>query len=131
MTPDKSKVRGVCVCDPYEDGIIVTRDCPLYDEHMTTPRKKQGSKAGFTPGPWKVEKIKAGNLVVTNKDNYVAIISFLNENGDEVEKANATLIASAPTMFKLIEDALELGELGPNAKQDAERLIAHIKGEGR
>ena len=70
-------------------------------------------KTQHTPGPWSVDSDRAhNNLVVTCDDTGNAVAEVLSEQGDDPEaKANARLIAAAPTMFDLLTAADRLEEL--------------------
>ena len=85
-----------------------------------TAERKQGmsmqGRAQFTPGPWKAERDTARNAYawkVTGAKGVVEDIARLAlvDSVSQIE-ANATLIAAAPAMYTLLQDAtLQLARL--------------------
>jgi|WetSurMetagenome_2_1015567.scaffolds.fasta_scaffold89234_2 hypothetical protein len=76
------------------------------------PRANRNGHTGHTPGPWWVEPEEASahrGLAICAADAVVATITP-DENGpfplDEIDRANARLIAVAPTMHKKLTDTV-------------------------
>ena len=84
-----------------------------------TAERKQGmstqGRAQFTPGPWSLCNWMVGNNTPTGEvticgpegDEHICTM-----DGNENNQANATLIAAAPAMYTLLQDAtLQLARL--------------------
>ena len=83
-----------------------------------TAERKQGmstqGRAQFTPGPWRVINDKTIVGADYPRQGYVADVNLhRNSDAQEVDgQANATLIAAAPAMYTLLQDAtLQLARL--------------------
>jgi uncharacterized protein involved in type VI secretion and phage assembly len=62
--------------------------------------------AGFTPGPWLLEKERDGDFSVWAREplpNALATILYEDINGGNPVEANARLIAAAPELYGQIE----------------------------
>lgn len=90
-----------------------------------------------TPGPWKVKFSNISEVVAENG----ALIAKCNRLGSLVDlKANSTLIAQCPELFRIVErlsqlsDGLANGnssaeEMATRLSEDARKVIAKAKGE--
>lgn len=81
----------------------------------------------FTPAPWEVKQgkdHKDNYTVYTKADNY-HIAYVTTDIDDYMQKANANLIASAPEMYKMLEEVL-YGQVAP---EDIEQLLKKARGE--
>lgn len=98
------------------------------------------SKTKFTPGPWEAKRIKVNNVEMTgtwfvgNEGVFIAgNITSGHTCGtiDEIQGANAKLMAAAPEMFEMLERC-KLALLGCGVKHlaaDIETLLAKARGE--
>lgn len=67
-----------------------------------------------TPGPWHVEDSRTRSLLVANKEFIMAQVLFAQLEPDEVDKANARLMAAAPEMaMSVVKLRAALGALRP------------------
>lgn len=64
------------------------------------------AKVPYTPGPWK-DAIDIGEHIVVKRNGYViALISRSNVYFEEEVMANARLIAAAPELYEMLNEAL-------------------------
>ena len=111
MTHDKSKVKEDFKLHRYNKS----GEC-IVDGHGTHCPKKS-SEAGFTPGPWTIlPQNGAGPMIVhefetgsqMNPTGYRLIASALQRGSSlNEDKANATLIASAPELLECLKELYE------------------------
>lgn len=59
------------------------------------------TKTEHTPGPWKVDKLDDDNYGVSA--GWVDIATVHNREDDPVDKANAQLVAAAPTLLEALK----------------------------
>ena len=91
--------------------------------------------AGFTKGPWPVERTGDGKrYVVGNKlvEGYYEVAEVYSDDCDPDEaKANAHLIAAAPDMYEALEECVAFtgAHGGPFAK--ARAALAKARGEAK
>ena len=92
----------------------------------------------FTPGPWSIEtRPEDGVSVIIGKQHALAAVVPI-EGWPELEGANARLMAAAPEMYALLEQARDqLDYLGkivheedtPIVIEDIDALLARIREE--
>lgn len=70
-------------------------------------------KTKFTPGPWKIGSYDDdGDLAIVTKKQTIALLDqrMIDSKAmidDDINKANAALIAAAPEMFLILQEYLE------------------------
>jgi hypothetical protein len=76
-----------------------------------------------TPGPWKVKFSNISEVVAENG----ALIARCNRLGSLVDlKANSTLIAQCPELFRIVERLSKLADGLANGNSSAEELATEL-----
>lgn len=86
---------------------------------------------GFTPGPWEFDGYPEGQVYeVSGNERIVCCCEFELEGDDRTwprmaeSRANARLIAAAPTMYEAAEEFLSAWTEADNADREARAAIA-------
>lgn len=67
-------------------------------------------KAKYTPGPWSVEGTdQNGQFQVYGHGNLIAVTAHECVMPDEIQEANATLVAAAPELLEALKAFMSLG----------------------
>lgn len=88
------------------------------------------SEPAFTEGPWRVDA--SGRYVSVWDENFVGLLADTNIGGfgANTQKANAKLMACAPTMYNILAILeTELKALLPRASQQINEVLAIARGE--
>lgn len=96
---------------------------------------KQETK--FTAGKWRAIEKKNAFIIENDEETYIADVHFWSEGAASVTKANAHLIASAPTLYDTLQVALitidhaahQAGSRGEYSVQTEYLKCANIIGE--
>lgn len=85
----------------------------------------------YTPGPWRMGEARAnGEVLIYGYRQIVA--SAIDMHREYTAEANARLIAAAPELLEVLEEIVEMLELGVDpwgALKDAHAAIAKARGE--
>ena len=81
-----------------------------------TAERKQGmstqGRAQFTPGPWSTERDRAKSISIYGGSTFIGEVYNEVDEPSLEEQANTNLIAAAPAMYTLLQDAtLQLARL--------------------
>ena len=69
-------------------------------------------RAQFTPGPWTIERDRAKSLSLYSGTTFIGEIWHESDEPTPQQNANVALIAAAPAMYTLLQDAtLQLARL--------------------
>ena len=79
------------------------------------------AKVKHTPGPWNSELINNGtDYQISSKRRYIATLAKygnLDSKCDDLDKANARLIAAAPELLEALKDVLRWWDSCPLGKE--------------
>jgi hypothetical protein len=83
-------------------------------------------KAGFTPGPWRVDGPPWNQIVWSDHENRICFLAHSNGLDDERDLATGRLIAAAPDMFAALSAMLSVGD--KIAREQARAALSKAKG---
>lgn len=89
----------------------------------------------FTTGEWEIIHFSGGMFMpeqfMIHNQQYgeIAVVNFHGESDGTTEKANATFIATAPEMYRLLEQLYETLKSVPVLQKEIEAVLRKARGE--